>query len=624
MVPPSLDLTPTWQVRIMAHGGMIAGGGVLVPGNQILTCVHVVNTALDRGDTFSPPREEHTLWVDLPYGTEFRPVDARVVTATWNPERDTTLLTLENPPVHTTARLDPCVAVTTPANAPRPVRVRGYPRGTPEGLTASARIVGVGGDRAHRAQLDISMDDPVRFESGFSGCGVVDTETGAIIGILVSARYGGSEPGHVGIMEPVEMVESLSFHLYDRERDALRSVLSALEFDSVNDVYYAVAGRRASNLGGFTTAWEAFLQLSRLVPGAGELPCEVSFVEGIARTGVVDAATLRSYIDSRPEREVPPHALARARERPAPGPRPSGTVIVAADPVSSRTTPCARHLLTHWFDDGDTITSGGSVEIGQTELRESVLDLIGRVEERIPVSQSGSSTALRLDFVLPFTLLTRGIAGWRLPAPLTDEGERIGASYELVLHSRERLCNRGWERARHKLAERWYTLGENELGKVYHIPVGAEVAADPGMQDSMCDPGIVACVLGRSPSQREGALQLGCALQTGVPAIAWLDSDNPEETRNFQEHFSRIASSPGNTLSSENVLELPHWVRKCRTQDDSPRQQNRGYDPYSVHLILDDMAHIQRLARIGILALPKRAREERSAVTPPSGSTAPR
>ncbi|TQN31963.1 trypsin-like peptidase [Haloactinospora alba] len=623
MVPPSLDLTPAWQVRIVAHGGTIAGGGVLVPGNQILTCVHVVNAALDRGDSPSPPGGESPLRVDLPHETGFRPADARVVTAAWNPERDTTLLALDSAPAHTTARLDPCMADTSPANTPRPVRVRGYPRGTPEGLTASARVVGVGGDRAHRAQLDISTDDPVRFEAGFSGCGVVDTERGSVVGILVSARYGGSEPGHVGIMEPVEMVESLSHHLYDRELEALRSVLSALRFDAVRDVYHAVAGRGASTPAGFATAWEAFLQLRQLAPTPDGLPREVSFVAGIARTGVANTATLRSYIDSRPAPEVPPHAPAPVREAPAPSPQPSGTLIVTAEPVPGRTAPGARHLLTHWVDDGETLTNGGSVEIGQTQLRESVLDLIGRVEERIPVSQAGSSTALRLDFVLPFTLLTRGIAEWRLPAPLTGEGERIGASYDLVLHSRERLCNRGWERARHKLAERWHTLGENGSGRVYHVPVESEAAADPGMQDSMCDPAIIACVLGRSPSQREGALQLGCALQTGMPAIAWLDSDDPQETRNFQEDFARLASSAGNTLTGENVLELPHWVRKCRTRDDSPPQRDRGYDPYSVHLILDDMVHIRRLSRIGILALPKRARRERSAAVPPSGSTAP-
>ncbi|MDA8371483.1 MAG: trypsin-like peptidase domain-containing protein [Nocardiopsaceae bacterium] len=611
MASPSLVLTPAWQVRIKAPDDLVVGGGVLVPGNRILTCVHVINAALGRRDDPLPPGPEYPVRVDIPCRTEYRPELARVVGTAWNAERDTTLLEFDagrpRPPV---ARLGARMGDIAVSGRPRPVRVQGYPRDSPHGLRADARVVGPGGDLPHRAQVHIDRAHPSLFEPGFSGCGVLDPQDGTVIGILIKARYtvaGGG--GHVALMEPVEMVAPLAELLVDEELDALRPALGALRFEAVAAAYAAATRHRIPESAVFGSAWEAFAHLRELAPREDGVPVEVVFVEEIAKSGVANTRVLRAYSDSRSSSAVPHDALQRLRGEDGLDPPGPGTLIFSAEPVPDDPDRPARYVLSHWTDNGRDITNGGSAVVTEEGLRESVVRAIEEAEAR-PDCWGREPPVLRLEFFLPFSLLTQRIAEWRMRAPASGEGERVGAAYEIILHHADRLDvhEKQWGRARNKLIMRWRELARNGGGVLFRIPPDSAAGSRVPLQDRLSDPAIVAVALGAHPSDEEGERQLYRALEAGLPAIAWIDTDDAESTRRFHDSLESAVTRSGDSISRDDITSLPHHLYSLRARTRNPDHTDEGYDPYGITIILDSVPRIRKLLHTGILAAPSRTR----------------
>src|SRR5579864_5089693 len=175
-------------VRILGRDRQPAGVGMLVAGRRIITCAHVVNTALGRssGEQGKP---DDVVAVDFPLAAPGRdPVMATV--AVWLP-----------PPQAGTAGediagLELVEGAETPAGTepghlavevPRPGRelqVFGYP-GDPPGpedvfVTATVRgQVGRG-----RRLLDWGHDSAHRMQPGFSGSPVFDEGIGRVVGLI--------------------------------------------------------------------------------------------------------------------------------------------------------------------------------------------------------------------------------------------------------------------------------------------------------------------------------------------------------------------------------------------------------------------------------------------------------
>ena len=174
---------PGWQVRIspavagpdgaLAEADVPSGGGVWVGGQWVLTCAHVVGP------------EPGTVMVRFGFaGGE--PVPAAVAPQGWLAEQhgDLALLALDRdpPPTARPAPLRPARAVTGHACA-----AYGYPRGLDDGVWYEPKITGQTVDR-----LQLTARDPHghQIERGFSGTGLFDTETGAVVGLAVTRDRG--------------------------------------------------------------------------------------------------------------------------------------------------------------------------------------------------------------------------------------------------------------------------------------------------------------------------------------------------------------------------------------------------------------------------------------------------
>lgn len=554
------------------------------------------------------------MYVDIPHHAQYSRTSARVIGTTWDSERDTTLLRLGDDAWHAPApaRLSSRTPEILASRQPYPVRVQGYPRSTPDGLSATARVIGLGGDLPQRAQVDIAPQQPVHFEPGFSGCGVLDTSDGSVIGVLTSALQDfpdsagrlSERHGRIGLMEPVEMVEALREHTVDTELEEVRKVLSDMLFEATWEAYGVATRHRATERVRFHSAWEAFAYLRDLTPRPDGLPCEVVFVEEIARRGkgTVPSWVLRSYSDSRNPSEVPRQALERLRADGAPKRPETAVLIVSVEPVPGDSDAPSGYLVSHWLRDEYGTDKGTPFRMSENGLRDTLLRLVDEAEERL--SDPGVPTDLRLELILPFSLLTEPVAQWRLPAPMS-EGERLGASYEIVLHAYERVNDPGWERARRKLQHGWQELVDNGAGRLYLIEPGPAAATGAWLSDRLNGPGIVCCVLGVTAESAEGGRQLAAALQAGLPAIAWLNGGDECRTRGFHERMAEIAQEGGGdtTICAQDIVSLPRLVREWRTQNG--QSANGEHDPYDIIILLDNMDQIRNLQQIGILVSPK-------------------
>jgi hypothetical protein len=186
--------------------GHVAGGGVVIDNRHVLTCAHVVAAAL--GVSANGPRPDGQVVIEFPgLPDHVGRTSADVRVDGWTPlaadERgDLAVLTAAIPEQIRPALLRQCGPPSQ-----RPVRVAGYPRGLRLGVWARGRLVGAGGPAAEWIQLDTVDDAGGHVDKGFSGAGVVDEQTGAVIGLIVAvmARTG-PVATRVAWMVPVEVV----------------------------------------------------------------------------------------------------------------------------------------------------------------------------------------------------------------------------------------------------------------------------------------------------------------------------------------------------------------------------------------------------------------------------------
>ena len=176
-------------VRVLGPDNAVGGVGALVGPWHVMTCAHVVNTALGR-DTLSQQQPRERVRVDFPLleQPDRAPFEAEVVM--WRPPPgagvagdDIAGLELTGPPPRAAvARL----AVETP-RAGRTVRVFGYPGDAPrpDGAWVATTVQGLVSNG--RLQLDSRPDSAWRVQPGFSGSPVIDDNAGRVAGLLVTA-----------------------------------------------------------------------------------------------------------------------------------------------------------------------------------------------------------------------------------------------------------------------------------------------------------------------------------------------------------------------------------------------------------------------------------------------------
>jgi WD40 repeat protein len=182
-----------FTVRILGPDGTQGGLGVLVGERHIVTCAHVVNTALGRDQRAQhQPAAGVGLAVDFPLLEGNQRVAVSV--AAWLPPPDgrnagddVAGLLLDGPGP------DGAAIARLAVEPPRPgqvVRVFGYPRvpDRPGGAWVSATVRG--SLSLGRLQVDSVQESALRVQPGFSGSALYDDESGRVIAVLAVAPPG--------------------------------------------------------------------------------------------------------------------------------------------------------------------------------------------------------------------------------------------------------------------------------------------------------------------------------------------------------------------------------------------------------------------------------------------------
>ena len=183
----------TFVARVLGPSGRAVGVGVLISERRIITCAHVVNSALGL-ETRNQIRPDSTVQVDFPLVAADSGPLAASVTEWLPPPRagaagdDIAGLELVFGPAPVETR-PARFAVETP-RVGRSVRVFGYPGMPPRpiGTWVATMVRGrVGGGRF---QLDSGPDSTLQIQPGFSGSPVVDDDIGRVVGLLAEAPPG--------------------------------------------------------------------------------------------------------------------------------------------------------------------------------------------------------------------------------------------------------------------------------------------------------------------------------------------------------------------------------------------------------------------------------------------------
>lgn len=167
-------------VRVHDTGGNVVGAGFLIAERYVLTCAHVVASALDLpGDTADLP--EATLQIDFPLLAAGEMLAARV--CQWQLTADVAGLQLLGwaPPGAAPVQL-----VTADDLWGHPFRAHGFPSGRSQGVWTSGILRGRQADGW--VQLESIETTGYKIAYGFSGTPVWDEVLQGVVGIIVAAE----------------------------------------------------------------------------------------------------------------------------------------------------------------------------------------------------------------------------------------------------------------------------------------------------------------------------------------------------------------------------------------------------------------------------------------------------
>lgn len=209
--PPAAPFPSDWQLRVRSSDGGTAGAGVLVSPRHVLTCAHVVCAALGvPWEEAATPRPGEPVTVDAPRGGGSWQADATVLDDGWFADRspwDAAVLLLDGPAPAAPPRIRRCGDVDRPGRA---VSMVGFAHDElPAGTWSHGILVGRGGRHHEHVQFDVRSPTTTRIAPGFSGSGVRENRSGALIGIVCDADHDDRGFGVSGWMIPVEAVPNV-------------------------------------------------------------------------------------------------------------------------------------------------------------------------------------------------------------------------------------------------------------------------------------------------------------------------------------------------------------------------------------------------------------------------------
>ncbi|MDJ0464440.1 trypsin-like peptidase domain-containing protein [Streptomyces sp. H27-C3] len=173
-------------VRVRGEHGQVAGAGVLVTSDRVLTCAHVVSDALGINRDLEVTVGA-TVLVDFPLADGAGRQEFTAEVERWIPEEpkhcgDVAVLRLQDPVPGTC----PLPMADSDDISGRPVRAVGFPDGEPGVLWHRGELSGKSeGDWIQLSRADIRT---AHVSGGFSGSPVWDEQQGAAVGIVVAVQ----------------------------------------------------------------------------------------------------------------------------------------------------------------------------------------------------------------------------------------------------------------------------------------------------------------------------------------------------------------------------------------------------------------------------------------------------
>nr|MDT0658685.1 serine protease [Micromonospora sp. DSM 115978] len=165
-------------VRILRDGEPVGCGFLVAPGS-VVTCAHVVAAALD-----GRLQAGAAVTVDLPLAGPDSPVEA--VVSHMVPDGGPDLVGLDLDPSTVDGSVRPVRVVDLDELAGRRVSTFGFPVGRPRGVWSLGVIRGRTADG--RIQIEDERTQGLPLSRGFSGSPVVDTDSGAVVGMVVEVE----------------------------------------------------------------------------------------------------------------------------------------------------------------------------------------------------------------------------------------------------------------------------------------------------------------------------------------------------------------------------------------------------------------------------------------------------
>ncbi len=184
----NIYVTATFQTaiaRIYRTNETVIGAGFLVGRNYVLTCAHVVASALDLAATTSDSATQ-PVYLDFPEIAHGYLQAARVVL--WHPQRldggDIAGLELESAPPQGTTIIQ--LLRDLPDLWNHNYRVYGFPEGIDTGIHSTGRILGRQ-SVTRWMQIEDTKESGRRVEQGYSGAPVWDEQLNGVIGMVVAS-----------------------------------------------------------------------------------------------------------------------------------------------------------------------------------------------------------------------------------------------------------------------------------------------------------------------------------------------------------------------------------------------------------------------------------------------------
>ncbi len=552
-----------WRARIHAvGGGPPLGAGVLVDGERVITCAHVVDGHAE-------------VRVALPGDGGEEP--ARVVwTGGWRAlgdPGDIAVLALDRP-----VRAAPCALA--PLGALRPDR--GRPAhvlralGFPEGHERDGTYVTVttSADRqlyGEWLELDVEKAHLRRLDEGFSGAGVYDPVSGEVVGIVTDAELGDERGGTQGRMLPLDTVRRHWEGLDDllplgwMEPAPRRELRAVLDGGELTPAAVALAVRQAfptflRELPAFRSAWHAVRYVAEELTGEGRVERLLRELRDHAPGGVADRLTAWT-------RRWQPDDAGRG---PAAAAVRTGSLMVRVEPM---TKAKSLDLSVCALVDGVPVGRAGPVRVRPQQLRTKV--------EALLAAQVGAVADFDwiAEFVVPQGLMDEPFEEWLLHEPGAARPRALRAVPVVVRHT-DRLkplmvCR--------FTRERWETV--RARGETRPKPVACSLTWDYQEFYDWLDGQEQLCALAYAATP--GEAWLSAALDIGMPIMLWRRRDCGGgghadcASAAFLDRLTRAVSG----LDPDR---LPYEVMRLRKEARSPERGGDGHCGHRLALFWDD------------------------------------